>query len=377
MVGISSYCVWGRKRVILSTFSDAIIFKENQAEEILSGDISQDGKLLAFVASVKKSHLLYILDLKRRQILQIEEVGSKARICKWGKNNTLWFEKEGSNGKLSIWYWKEGISRLSTLPTGAWRPAPSPNGRYVAFKKGLQSGLKIWDQSTGKTYQISTPYYISLYSWTPDGNSLVLLTRAPILAKGMDNIFSFFPPPNLGQIVLVKAPDFRKKKIVDKGILLRSSISFLKDGSFVCLKQESRFLLAQGEKGIPPLPQISSPREALPPIIAHFVLYRFPTWQASTIWTEKNTKEKFAVSNDGDYILIFTIPSNTLAMERANVKLIDLHLHKERYLGEIADPKEVIFDEIEKRFIVFSSLEIFSVSLDGKKDEIVTLHPVK
>jgi hypothetical protein len=278
----------------------------------------------------------------------------------------LWFEKEDSKGNFTVWFWKDGVAKASPLPIGAWRPVPSPDGKYVAFLSGLQGGLSIWDGSAERIHKIPANY-VSTYGFTPEGKFFVFIRMSSDQSTG--NFALGIPmPQNQGEVAIIRVPYWEKVKVIDKGALLRPiRISFLKNGDFVFLKKEISL-----PSSPPPLPK--TPQEAKTVELAgsEFILYeRARKWRAKVIWTEKYVNDMFAVSSDGKFILV-PCPLSKGNQNQAVLKLVNLSTKQERNVGEVADLKDLFFNEALKSFVVISSQKIFYLTLDGKWIDIIT-----
>jgi hypothetical protein len=304
--------------------------------------------------------------LKTRLIQKIEGIGKRARACRWDGNNTLWFEKEDSKGNFTVWCWKDGVAKASPLPIGAWRPVPSPDGKYVAFLSGIQGGLSIWDASAKRIQKISADY-VSAYGFSPEGKFFVFVRTKSDQSTG--NFALGIPmPQNQGEVAIIRVPNWEKVKVIDKGALLRPiRISFLKNGDFVFLKKETSL-----PSSPPPLPK--TPEEAKVGELAgsKFILYeKSRQWQAKVIWTEKYVKDMFAVSSDGKFLLV-PCPLSKGNPNQAVLKLVNLSTKQGRNVVEVSDLKDLFFNEALKSFLVVSSQKIFYLTLDGKRIDIIT-----
>jgi len=334
--------------------------------EILAGDVAPRGDFLAFITAGKNGHTLFILNLKTGLIQKIEGIRKRARACRWDGNDTLWFEKEDSKGNFTVWCWKDDVAKASPLPIGAWRPVPSPDGKYVAFLSGIQGGLSILDASTKRIQKIPANY-VSTYGFTPEGKFFVFIRMSS--DQSMKNLPLGIPiPQNQGEVAIIRVPNWGKVKVIDKGALLRPiRISFLKNADFVFLKKEISSLSSP-----PPLPK--TPQEAKTGELAgsKFILYeRARQWQAKVIWKEKYVNDMFAVSSDGKFLLVPCLLSQGNP-NQVVLKLVNLSTKQERNVGEVADLKDLFFNEARKSFVVISSQKIFYLTLDGKRIDIIT-----
>jgi hypothetical protein len=350
-----------------ATSSGAKLIKIVGKGEIIAGDASPNGKLLAFITTGKNGHSLYILNLKTGQIQKMEGIGKKAKACRWDGNNTLWFEKEDTKGNLSVWCWKDNAAKASPLPSGAWRPVPSPDGKYVAFRLGVQNGLYIWDSSKKRIQKIPASLYISTYEFSPDGKFLVFIGMSSNQSTG-NFTFGTPTPPNEGEIAAIRIPNWEQVQIIDKGLLLRPvRISFIGKNGVVFLKNEVAL------PSPPPLPKTPNEAKVGEFISTKIILYnKSPEWRAKALWSEKHTKDKFAVSSDGKFLLLPIISSDQNP-DRTLLKMVSLSSRREKKVGEALNLKDLFFNKGLGSFLVVTSQKIFSLTVEGKRTDIITL----
>jgi WD40 repeat protein len=152
-------CVWeattGRARLLTSITQPFGTATDQRQEERVSW--SADGKYVLAVETTANPSM-FVVDLSGHHVIK-SKAGTFAR---WLNDDTLLYQRDPRDA-TSAWNWFElgigGRSRRMGLPSEAFRPALSPDGKTLAFDDGEDSpSIFLYDIASGGIRQVASGF---------------------------------------------------------------------------------------------------------------------------------------------------------------------------------------------------------------------------
>lgn len=380
-----------------------VVIKNEKEKPLFYADLSPDGKQLAVIWG----GTLIVSNIGSGKELQVDD---GVYTCRWGSDGTLWYDKVNIDEyakndilktKTSIWKWDSESGAKLVVKDGS-QPCPSPDGKLLAYRiepqffllatldfvnaiyyleKGdIKGGIAIYDTLKKTTKIFEKDRLIANYGFSPDGHSVVGIFS--IAVSELKEIRKKYKNKEISGdeenkeltsdwILNIDVPSSRVQ-MIDKAQLL-SSVPLPFAGSDIT----GPYFLEDGSVIVGEYPKKTAR------------IWRFKkendSWTKTLLWSEENGSDLsgFAVSNDGQYLLLFyvkgepvSIPSLILHLippkdkYKRIFRLVNLKTKQEIVLGELGNNESIrrlAYNPALGCFYIVTKKRILAVDRTGKQ----------